>query len=436
MNIKTLRVLQFSLIALISMSYCANTYAAVYQSPTDNVSFKSFNVSMADGKWKATGIIQRDSRNLVTIWAALDGGTMKEIGNQIKEDGSFYFTPSKYWKITDGAHNIQIEARPTWTDLDLKNNFAQASLATPTDNVSFKGFNVSLMADGKWKATGIIQRDSRNLVTIWAALDGGTMKEIGNQIKEDGSFYFTPSKYWSINNNSHTIEVEARTTWTDPDLGDNRSQAFFAYPVDNIKLSALGVKSLKVTGVVERDPRNLVTIWASLDGGTMKKIGNQIKEDGSFYFTLSNHWDISDGFHVINVEARSTWTDEYFYDNHRYLYYFKYTPGATPMDDVYIKNFDVSEVGGKQIATGVIQRDPCNSITLWTTAAGLGWKKVETQIGEDGSFSFVLSDYFDLSSFGNSFYGRSVIAVPNWGDPDFSNNYANDTHVAYPRHRY
>jgi hypothetical protein len=312
MNTKTLRVLQFSLIALMSMSYCTNAYATVDQTPTDNVSFKSFNVSMVDGKWKATGVIERDPCNLVTIWASLDGGAMKKIGYQIKEDGSFYFTPSNYWNITNGTHTIKVEARPTWTDPDLQNNSTEASFASPTDNVSFKSFNVS-MVDGKWKATGVIERDPCNLVTIWASLDGGAMKKIGYQIKEDGSFYFTPSNYWKMTNGAHTIKVEARPTWTDPDLQNNSTEASFASPTDNVSFKSFNVSMVdgkwKATGVINRNPNNPVTIWASLDGGAMKKIGYQIKEDGSFYFTPSNYWKMTNGAHTIKVEARPTWTD-------------------------------------------------------------------------------------------------------------------------------
>jgi hypothetical protein len=184
----------------------------------------SFSVSFVDGKWKATGVVQKHPAVIVDIWASLDGGTMKYIGNQIKEDGSFYFTPSNYWQIANGTHTIKVETR--FQDFIIRDNFAEAQFSTPTDNVSFKSFNVS-MVDGKWKATGVVERDPNNLVTIWASLDGGAMKYIGYQIKADGSFYFTPSNYWNITNGNHTVKVEARPTWTDPDLQNNFAQAGF-----------------------------------------------------------------------------------------------------------------------------------------------------------------------------------------------------------------
>lgn len=313
MNTKTLRVLQFSLIALMSMSYCTNANATVDQTPTDDVSFNITALNFAYGKWIIAADVEKDPNNLVTYWASLDGGTMKMVKPLIDTYGGLAFIPSYYWEITSGAHTVKIEARPTWTDSNLQNNSAQISF-DERDNVYFKSFNVS-MVDGKWKATGVIERNPNNLVNIWASLDGGAMKYIGNQIKADGSFYFTPSNYWEIKpNHDYVISVEARSTWADPyQKRSNFAEAVLFALRDDVSFKSFNVSLVdgkwKATGVIQRDPCNLVTIWASLDGGAMKKIGYQIKEDGSFYFTPSNYWTMTNGVHTIKIEARTTWTD-------------------------------------------------------------------------------------------------------------------------------
>jgi hypothetical protein len=201
----------------------------------DDVSIKDFSVASVSGAWKASGHIQKTSGNNVVIWASLDGGTAKQIGNEIAADGSFYFTPSKYWTLGVGKHIIKIEAKPTLADPTLPNT-AEASFTVGTtivsDDVSIKDFSVASVS-GAWKASGHIQKTSGNNVVIWASLDGGTAKQIGNEIAADGSFYFTPSKYWTLGVGKHIIKIEAKPTLADPTLPNTAEASFTVVAPDS-----------------------------------------------------------------------------------------------------------------------------------------------------------------------------------------------------------
>jgi hypothetical protein len=214
-------------------------YATYYQCPNgckegacikndDDVLIKDFSVTSVGDAWKASGHIQKSSGNSAVIWASLDGGTAKQIGSQIATDGSFYFTPSNYWTLSAGKHTIKLDVKPTLTDPTLPNTAETIfTIGSPvvSDDVLIKDFSVTSVGD-VWKASGHIQKSSGNSAVIWASLDGGTAKQIGSQIATDGSFYFTPSNYWTLSAGKHAIKLEVKPTLTDPTLPNTAEASF------------------------------------------------------------------------------------------------------------------------------------------------------------------------------------------------------------------